>query len=152
MNYEDLLESIYSKIIVKNDLVIDIGAHSGRHTKPIATLVGKLGKVIAFEPNPTAREWLQSNLIDEVRNNIVSILPYAVSDKSQRNYFVVANERPEESGLKAREYNGPTTTITTEVETITLDSLLGIITSALKFIKLDVDGAEFDALKVRVMC
>ncbi len=65
---------------------------------------------------------------------------------------MVANERPEESGLKAREYNGPTTTITTEVETITLDSLLGIITSALKFIKLDVDGAEFDALKVRVMC
>ena len=147
LNYEDLLEKFYTNIIKENDLVIDIGAHSGRHTKPMASLVGPSGMVMAFEPNPSARQWLQGNLKNEVKNNIVSIFPYALSDKSQKMQFVIANDRPEESGLKKRVYNGPTTTSTIEVEVVTLDSLMDNFSSPVKFIKLDVEGAEFDALK-----
>ena len=147
LNYEDLLEKFYTNIIKANDFVIDIGAHSGRHTKPMASLVGPSGMVMAFEPNPSARQWLQGNLKNEVKHNIVSIFPYALSDKSQKMQFVIANDRPEESGLKERVYNGPTTTTTIEVEVVTLDSLKNSITSPVTFIKLDVEGAEFDALK-----
>ena len=147
LNYEDLLEKFYTNIIKANDFVIDIGAHSGRHTKPMASLVGPSGMVMAFEPNPSARQWLQGNLKNEVKNNIVSIFPYALSDKSQKMQFVIANDRPEESGLKERVYNGPTTTTTIEVEVVTLDSLKTSITGPVTFIKLDVEGAEFDALK-----
>jgi FkbM family methyltransferase len=147
MNFEDVLEMIYSRIIKKGDLVIDIGAHSGRHTKPIASLVGKTGKVLAFEPNPTARDWLSANVGGEIKKGIVSVFPYAVSNVAQKTNFIIANERPEESGLKQRQYNGPTTTTITVVETILLDSLLNEMKEGLTFIKLDVEGAEFDALK-----
>lgn len=147
MNYEDILEKVYSNIIFPGDCVIDIGAHSGRHCKPMAALAGRNGKVIAFEPNPAARDWLMDNVFDGIQNGSVVIMPYAISNVSKKMDFILANERPEESGLKKRKYNGPTTTKKIEVDVITLDSALRNETGSPVFIKIDVEGAEFDALK-----
>jgi len=49
-DYEPILEHIYSKFIKTGDVVIDIGAHSGRHLGPLLRLVGDKGKCVAFEP------------------------------------------------------------------------------------------------------
>ncbi|MFT4929154.1 MAG: FkbM family methyltransferase [Phenylobacterium sp.] len=147
MNYEQILESFYSEIVVDGDLVIDIGAHSGRHSKPLAALVSPKGKVMAFEPNPVARSWLESNVWEEINANVVTVLPYAVSNENCRATFTIANERPEESGLAVRTYNGPTTTSEVEVDVIRLDSKFNDLAGAVTFIKLDVEGAEFEALK-----
>lgn len=147
MNYEDLLESFYSGIVSKGDWVIDIGAHSGRHTKPLAALVGKTGKVWAFEPNPVARSWLESNIAEEKAEGLVSVFPFAVSNRKERATFIIANERPEESGLVARAFNGETTTSKVDVDVIDLDSKIDNLNNKLAFMKIDVEGAEFDALK-----
>ncbi|MCJ8275139.1 MAG: FkbM family methyltransferase, partial [Psychrosphaera sp.] len=78
MNFEDVLELFYSQIIKSGDLVVDIGAHSGRHCRPMATLVGAQGKVVAFEPSPTPRQWLINQLIAANLSEIVTIYPYAI--------------------------------------------------------------------------
>jgi FkbM family methyltransferase len=147
MDYEGMLEKLYSTIIAPGDCAIDLGAHSGRHCKPMAALVGEEGTVIAFEPNPVARGWLVNNVALEIEAGIVVVHPYALSNVTQKMSFTIANERPEESGLKKREYNGPTTTQEIEVDVVTLDSVLTDTTDAPAFIKIDVEGAEFDALK-----
>ncbi|MCU7836161.1 MAG: FkbM family methyltransferase [gamma proteobacterium symbiont of Taylorina sp.] len=147
MDYEAILEQVYSQLIKKDDHIIDIGAHSGRHTKPIVALVGQKGKVFAFEPNPTAREYLQANIPEALDAGIVKLFPYAVSDVTEKTTFVIADDRPEESGLLERQYNGPTTTSEIEVEVVTLDSLSDKISGKVKFIKIDVEGAEYNALK-----
>jgi len=146
-DYECLLETAYSQILKEGDLVIDIGAHSGRHTKPMANLVGEQGKVLAFEPNPGAVRLLRENLSHEIEAGIVSIFPFALSNVSELATFVIANERPEESGLRQRIFNGPTSTTEIEVQVRTLDSVIADRPDGPSFMKIDVEGAEFDAIK-----
>ena len=47
--YEERLQNFYQNILEKGDIVVDVGAHSGRHTIPLAFTVGPEGKVITFE-------------------------------------------------------------------------------------------------------
>ena len=147
MDYEQILEQIYSKIISKGDQVIDIGAHSGRHTKPMVSLVGNEGNIYAFEPNPGPRKNLEHNVFEAINNGVVCTFPYALSDVIEKTQFIVADDRPEESGLLERQYNGPTTTSEIDVEVITLDSISERIGDNIKFIKIDVEGAEFNVLR-----
>jgi FkbM family methyltransferase len=147
VNFEDVLELFYSQIIKSGDLVVDIGAHSGRHCRPLAALVGTTGKVVAFEPNPIPRQWLVNHLVEANLSDIVTIYPYAIGNVARHTTFVIADDRLEESGLKKREYNGPTTTSEVEVDVVVLDTLATQIGPDIRFIKIDVEGAEFDALK-----
>jgi FkbM family methyltransferase len=142
-NYEDMLEQVYSKIVQEGDQAIDIGAHSGRHAKPLCALVGDTGKVIALEPIPYVREWLKG-YTHEYKNRI-TILPYAMGNKRGTLSFTIAKDRPEESGFKERDYNGPTELERILVEVSKVDKLRQV-KSNLRFIKIDTEGAEFQVL------
>jgi hypothetical protein len=73
----------------------------------------------------------------------VTVHELALSDESGTAEFVVAVDRPEESGLKERVYNGPTRQEKVAVRLARLDSLaLGTPC----FIKLDTEGAEYKVL------
>ena len=41
--YEYLIEQIYRHIVMRGDAVVDVGADVGRHTIPLAELVGSEG-------------------------------------------------------------------------------------------------------------
>src|SRR6185369_10078192 len=55
-DYEKLLENAYHRFLWKipsHDLVVmDVGAHEGRHLEHFARFAGSAGKVVAFEPLP----------------------------------------------------------------------------------------------------
>lgn len=51
----------YRQFVKEGDLVIDIGAHEGDTTMPMALAVGKTGTTIALEPNPHSFKVLQQN-------------------------------------------------------------------------------------------
>ena len=70
MNFEQLLENFYTSLDLDGKIVIDIGAHSGRHTLPLAQLVGEKGAVLAFEPLPDIRKLLEVNLGNAKVNNV----------------------------------------------------------------------------------
>ena len=60
--FERITQSFYTNIVRAGDTVIDGGAHTGRHTIPLARVVGPDGMVIAFEPLAKVAETLRSLL------------------------------------------------------------------------------------------
>lgn len=146
IDFERKLELFYTAYLAEGEFVVDIGAHSGRHTKQMANTLGADGRVWAFEPNPAALRKLEEHVDREIQQGIVRIFPFAISKVNGTSSFVIANQRPEESGLRQRIYNGPTTVTQIEVEVKTLDSLLLDTNLAPSFLKIDIEGAEYDAL------
>jgi FkbM family methyltransferase len=61
-NYETLVQQIYESWIRPGDLVIDGGAHLGRHTIPMAVAVTEAGHVLAVEPIEEYGSYLRSRL------------------------------------------------------------------------------------------
>lgn len=139
--FEDRLQHLYMSLLKEGDFCIDIGAHTGRHALPMSCAVGA-GSVAAFEPNPSIAQRLRARMeLLSVSN--VTVHELALSDESGTAEFVVAVDRPEESGLRERVYNGPTRQEKVAVRLAQLDSLgLG----APRFIKLDTEGAEYKVL------
>lgn len=67
----------YSK---SSGLAIDIGAHTGDTTVPMALAIGPKGTVLAFEPNPHVFRVLQKNSeLNRSKTNIVPLC-FAATD------------------------------------------------------------------------
>lgn len=60
--FELRLLRLYRTLVHHGDVVLDIGANIGAHTLPLGHLVGKTGRVVAFEPTQFAFQKLQRNL------------------------------------------------------------------------------------------
>lgn len=143
-NYEDILEATYRLFIQQGHTVVDVGAHTGRHTAVFANLVGREGKVFAFEPLPYAFDLLRTR---ELPAN-VRLHSCAISEKSGPVSFVYAHGAPEESGLRVKTYNNPKEVVTEliTVESRPLDSFLNAI-GRVDFIKIDAEGSELDCIR-----
>jgi FkbM family methyltransferase len=133
----------------QGDIVVDIGAHMGRYTIISSKRVGTNGKVIALEAHPGNFEMLNRNI---KLNQLTNVIPlnYAVYSKETKIKLYVPGE---ESGYTV--YN----TIMSnragnedkfvEVNANTLDYLLQLnqIRGEVNWVKIDVEGAEFEVLK-----
>lgn len=70
----------YRKLATPGGLIIDIGAHTGDTTVPMALAVGKEGMVIALEPNGFVFKVLAQNAeLNPTLTNIIA-LPYAATE------------------------------------------------------------------------
>jgi len=63
----------YKKYIAAGDFCIDIGAHSGDSTLPMAVAAGRTGLVLALEPNPFVYPALEKNA--RMNRGLVNIHP-----------------------------------------------------------------------------
>lgn len=147
MSFEDKLELFYSRLNLTGGNVIDVGAHTGRHTIPMARLIGDKGILMAFEPIPSIRTILGKNLQAANLNNVV-IYPFALSSESQVAEFNFIPNLPEESGLKKRHiYNAtPESFVKIKVPVKRLDDMVPRNMN-IDFIKMDVEGGELDVLE-----
>jgi FkbM family methyltransferase len=150
-NYENMLEQVYLSVLRKGGTAVDIGAHTGRHSIPMAKAVGHSGKVYAFEPLPKALSILEENCssISDSNDDYASIRIYstALGEEIGETSFVYVPDYPEFSGLEKRKYHIPD--IYSEeirVSITTLDSYLDEITS-IQFIKIDAEGGELAILR-----
>ncbi|MEX2110694.1 MAG: FkbM family methyltransferase [Gemmatimonadaceae bacterium] len=145
---------LYLSLINPGDVVLDIGANTGTHTVIFSHLVGKSGKVLAFEPVPASFERLQANLARRSRFANVSAFQVAIGNPASRHEgttIIVPGEDPTQASLRVqtggswaagpdfREYSCPLTSIDAEVSDAAL--------SRLDFLKMDIEGGELDALK-----
>ena len=80
--HDALQIKLLSELLRDGDRTIDVGARAGSHALIMAALCGHAGEVIAFEPNPVARELLLRNikLNGAIKPPIVELA--AVSDRS----------------------------------------------------------------------
>lgn len=135
-------------LIREGDRVVDIGANIGVYTKFLSGLVGSTGKVYSVEPVPTTFHILCSN-VKKLRMRNVFPINYAISNCIGE----VSMEVPSyDYGLKnfyqARITNNssqkdPVTT----VGSTTIDSLLSMEKGKIAFIKIDVEGHEYECLQ-----
>jgi FkbM family methyltransferase len=148
--FERITQSFYTKIVRSGDTVIDGGAHTGRHTIPLAHVVGPEGMVIAFEPLTAAAEKLRLLLDHFGFDRRVRLASEALSRERGRRDFFVVNNMPEFSGLKSRTYVDFVPDHTkVQVDVDTIDSVVASVRpqGSVSFIKLDIEGGEFRALQ-----
>ena len=60
--YDALQVAWFTTYLTQGDTAIDIGAHNGVYSLLMAAKCGDTGHVVAFEPDPYAREVLEKNL------------------------------------------------------------------------------------------
>jgi FkbM family methyltransferase len=141
LEYDRLTNKIMAQVIQKDSNCIDVGCHKGEILRKMIHLAPK-GKHFAFEPIPD----LYNKLISEFKEN-AQIFPYALSYTSKTSEFVYVKNAPAYSGLKKRKYKVENPDIEIlQIQTERLDSLIKC-EDKIDFIKIDVEGGEFDVLK-----
>lgn len=130
-------------LLKEGDTVVDVGANVGNFSAISAEVVGKKGRVWAIEPNPSLYERL-STMVAEVPNGHIKVLHAAVWSSCGSMEFHIATEtgwsslRENPTFEKDRSVN---------VDTITLDLFAKQENlSRVALLKLDIEGAETDAL------
>lgn len=77
----DAQVKMLQSFINEGDFCIDIGAHSGDTTVPMALAAGKSGLVLALEPNPFIYSVLNKNaLLNQTNTNIIPLMAAATQN------------------------------------------------------------------------
>jgi FkbM family methyltransferase len=135
--------------IGEGDWVIDVGANIGHYTLRMAELVGRAGRVLAFEPVPETFELLTANISAAGARN-VSLFNVAASATAAVASFAMPRF---ESGLLNYYMAGLTSTTKVacdpdtefDVLTIALDDL--VLPKRVALVKIDVEGHELNVLE-----
>jgi FkbM family methyltransferase len=136
--YERPMQRLFRERIRPGATVFDIGANVGFFTLLASKLAGDSGRVVAFEPLPRNLEFLNRHIhLNDVAN--VHVEPLAIAAASGEAHFRVA-QHASMGGLR----DGGDL----RVVTASLDDLIasGHVTRP-DFIKMDIEGAESDALR-----
>lgn len=132
--FEEKETKIFNEHIKEGDIVVDIGANIGYHTLTFAKLVGKTGKVYAFEPDPINFNYLKKNIEFNGYKNVIPIQK-AVSDITGKGKLYLYKRAGVEKIWDLKEKgNRPTI----EIDMIKLDDFI----KKIDFVKIDVEGAE----------
>jgi FkbM family methyltransferase len=143
---EELVERFQPK---EGDIVVDIGAHIGHYTIIASKRIGMYGKVVAIEANPDNFEMLNRNIKLNQLTNIIS-LNYAVYSKDTKIKLYLAGKESDytiyDTIMIERAARGQENFV--EVNAHTLDYLLQLYgINEVNWIKIDVEGAEYEVLK-----
>lgn len=140
------IKLLYGIFVKEGDAVIDCGANWGLHTYLLMQLVGKSGKVYAFEAIPELAAKLQNY------GEPISVYCGAVTSQetAQEKEYIKFFQCEEDSGYSSIIHeNIPSSWHMREImcPTMTIDSTILNRKNKISFIKLDLEGGEFDALK-----
>jgi FkbM family methyltransferase len=140
--YELSTLGILAALLVPGDGVVEGGANEGYHTAFIAALVGKAGRVWAFEPNPLPRKTLDSN-VQGVAHVSIHHEALAAEPADSRDFFVPLSNVPNQ-GLGGFAHNSTQATQKVTVRIETIDRVIG--EAPVSLIKLDVQGFEHEVM------
>jgi FkbM family methyltransferase len=145
---------VYLSFVRPGDIALDVGANVGAHTVFLSHLVGKRGRVLAFEPLPANIDALKETLRRRARHPNIAILPVAVgnsvsSEKSvmmkvpgddlTQASLAVQTTGSWEGKPAVREVAVPLTSLDTSKDVQSLRHI--------ELVKIDVEGGELDVLR-----
>lgn len=155
-SYDSFLFDRLKTMNLEGKIIFDIGAHIGYHSIYFSRLVGKNGKIFAFEPHPKNIERLRL-ILEKNKNELdnISVYDFAVSDKIGTEEFNLNEDI--ESGRSSGNFIGHADTFwdrsvylekgfnKTSVKTFSIDSLKDnlSIDKLPDIMKIDVEGAEY---------
>jgi FkbM family methyltransferase len=143
--YEPYETQLVLRIVKLNSIVVDIGANIGYYTLIFAKLVGREGKVIAFEPESHNFQLLRKNVTINGYSDIVRLEQKAVSNRDEKQKLYL-----NQKNLGGHRINEPTDCSHDSlqvIETISLDKYLANNSNHIDFVKMDIEGAEYLALE-----
>lgn len=135
--------NLYQKYytLKKGDIVVDAGAHIGTFTVMAARVVGKEGRVIAIEPEENNLRFLKKNIEANNLKNVI-VIPKGLWSKKGEMKFYLSNLSVSHSLLV------PETKKFAVIKVDTLDAILKELgVDKVDFIKINIEGAEIEALK-----
>jgi FkbM family methyltransferase len=146
-DYEKENFSFLKSICGDGAVVLDIGAHIGLFSAIAAKVVGANGKVFAFEPAPNTIPVLHQTIRINHLETVISPVNQAMGKDSGKITFFISDETADNSNSIVsykvdRKLNG------VEVEVNTIDNFVaGKKLDRVDFIKIDVEGAEYDTIR-----
>jgi FkbM family methyltransferase len=133
----------FAQAISEGDVVYDVGAHIGTYSVIAAQRVGTSGAVVAYEPNPTACEYLRRHLNWNQMGERVQVREVACgATAGAAQLYWLPGESEGSSGLIAIEGFAQR-----QVQVTTLDAEVTALQLAPTLIKIDVEGAEWEVLQ-----
>lgn len=141
--YDWKILAIAHAVCCKGDSIVEVGANVGTETVGFSDIVGRAGKVFAFEAAPDNVDKLRENIrVGSLVN--VTLESMAVSDKTGFLKFV--SPEGSNSGIGHLDYgDGERPGREFEVESTTLDHYLHL--ESARLLMMDVEGAEPMVLK-----
>jgi FkbM family methyltransferase len=147
--YDALQIAWLSSHLAEGDTAVDIGAHYGSYSILMAAKCGQSGHVIAFEPDPYAREVLARNLGLNPRIRRPKVEICACSDEiGEATLFSRGGNSQSSLARSAVEFTAAHTSEEIRVPVVTLDSYLSECNlSQPRCVKIDAEGAEIRILR-----
>jgi FkbM family methyltransferase len=147
--YELEKQRLLRELLRPGNVFYDLGAHSGLFTLLGARIVGRTGLVAAFEPNTASVANLRQHIALNKLNNVI-VVQAAISNRRGRARFTPTGSLSGGlAGLPPSKYLGRLDAHgSLEVEVTTLDDAR--VEKQLpppNVIKMDIEGAEVDALR-----
>jgi FkbM family methyltransferase len=146
-DYEEETRKVVMQTLKPGDVFFDLGANIGYFTVLAAKCVGPNGRVIAFEPTPATRSYLERNVQGNGVGRIVAVESFAISERRGVAYFEVGTQ----SECNSIATNARSGTGTIEVQTIGIDDYCeekGLL--RIDMIKMDIEGQELKAIRSMV--
>ena len=125
--------------------IIDCGANIG-----VSLLYFKLrapaSRVVCFEPNPSARELLEKNILANNWGESVTVLPYALgAEKGTANLYLKATTTSGSDASVANYFESEKGAVATiPIDVVTLSSY---ISKPVDLLKIDIEGPELSVLE-----
>lgn len=140
--WEPFETQLIRKLINSEDIVVDIGAHIGYYTLLTSKLVGKKGAIYSFEPDPDSFKLLKKNVEENNLTN-VTLIKKAVSNKnSSTKLYISSDNKGDHRIFKPERYKR-----LINIESTTLDTFFKQLNRKINLIKMDIQGAEINAIK-----
>jgi FkbM family methyltransferase len=145
-SYELPLHKFMQKEIKKGDVVFDVGANQGYFTLLMAAIVGPQGRVISYEANPKLHLLVRDNVNINYAETFTEVYNKAVySEKKELTFYAMNRFLGNSSIYNDYEIADCVDTRTEiKIEAEPLDIYVDRFPS-IKLIKIDIEGAEYDA-------
>jgi len=147
-SFEPDCTDIITKLVKQGDTAFDIGANFGWHSCHLAQLVGKEGRVHVFEPTNVIKE-LENNLILNGLRTRCVLNQLALGEKEgDESLFIPQKLGTAFASFRAHSYSNSIKWDEISVPVKKLDDyVFENKLNKLDFIKMDIGGAEYLALK-----
>ncbi len=147
--YDPFETEVMLSLVRPMDVIVDIGAHIGYYTLLFSKITGKGGKVIAFEPGQSSFMILKENVrINNYTDRVVTVNKAVSSEDNREINLYLNNNNPGMNRIFKSEKYGKRTDSIEKIGTISLDSYFnGNASEKIDFVKLDIEGSEYGAIK-----
>ncbi|WP_462252922.1 FkbM family methyltransferase [Ferruginibacter sp.] len=146
-NYEEENFGFLFSKVKKGDVVLDFGGHIGLFAVIASQATGSQGKVYSFEPSPTTNKLLRKSVVINNAQNIITTFQKAVGGSVGKTTFFISDAQADNANSLVN-YKEDRPLHGIDIDVTTIDAFVKEQNlTKVNFIKIDVEGAEYDALK-----